>query len=798
MKQRINFNDSWKFYAGDLAPHNPTDEWGGAKARAYSFGAVSETLDDSKWRTVKLPHDFVSEGEYIQRTNENTDMQRIPEMESIDSRHFAAGSIEKGVAWYRKKFNLSQYSKTRVYICFDGVYRNSDVYLNEYFVGTHTGGYDSFYYDITDFVNMDGDNVIAVRVDSTGREGWWYEGGGIYRNVWLELTDGVRIDAYGVHIIPEVDLESRNAVVKVNTSIENKLFEDRRIRVKNAVMSPSGEKIAEAERELDIPAWSDGKAHVSMAVDGAELWSLENPALYSLVTEVYAEGTLCDREIDSFGIRKMSFDCDKGFFLNGKHIKIKGLCCHHDHAGVGIGMTREIVEYRMKQLKSMGANAFRNAHYMSSTDLLDVCDRLGILVFDETRRMSSANEDIEALRTLVKHGRNHPSVFLWGIGNEEIFSQDRPETARTTMTMKAEVKKLDSTRPITSAVVCWNGRERFDNAEKYVDVTKNLDVMGFNYCSTAWDDYHVRMPKQPVIITEASANSGTRGCYSTDESRGQYYVFDPENESKCKSGKKAVKKDNGENMWKAFDEREYLSGIFLWTGIDYRGEPTPLAYPSVYSHFGILDYCGFPKDNYYYYKSWWQTEEDILHFFPHWNHADKIGEPINVYCYSNLDEAELFVNGKSMGKKKMEKNGYITWENVVYEPGEAKVCGYRDGAEVKTAVRETTGTPSRIELEPYSGKVQKGATAIVNIRITDDNGRTVPTADNEMRFEVSGGKLVGTGNGNPADHTSEKTAVRRAFNGLAQLIIDAEENGIMTVKASADSLYCGKCEIEVG
>ncbi len=797
MKQRINFNDSWKFYLGDLAPHKPTDGWGGAKARAFDFGAVSETLDDSKWRDITLPHDYVMEGDYTKKTNEGSEMKNIPEMESIDSRHFAGGSLEGGVAWYRKHFSLVGMDKNRVYICFDGVYRNSDVYVNQYYVGTHTVGYDSFYYDITDFVNIDGDNVIAVRVDSTGREGWWYEGGGIYRNVWLELTDGVRIEQYGVHIIPEVDVNTKTADVTVKTTLNNRLFEDKHVKVTHTVLSPTDEELAGMESEIDIPSWEDAKTNVNVKISDVELWDLDNPVLYTLITKVYVNGELCEESTETFGFRTIYFDNNKGFFLNGKHVKIKGLCCHHDHAGVGIGMTKEIVEYRMSQLKGMGANAFRNAHYMTSTELLEVCDRLGILVFDETRRMSSANEDIVALRTLIKHGRNHPCIFLWGIGNEEVFSQDKPETARTTQTMKAEVRKLDDTRPITSAVVCWNGVERFDNAAKYVDVTKHLDVMGFNYCATAWDDYHERMPHQPVIITEATANSGTRGCYGTDESRGLYYVLDPENESKCKSGKKALKKDQGETMWKYFDEREYLSGIFLWTGIDYRGEPTPLAYPSVYSHFGILDYCAFPKDNYYYYKSWWQNDEDILHIFPHWNHFDKIGEGIQVHCYSNLDAVEIFVNGKSYGKQIMEKNWYLTWDNVIYEPGEIKACGYRNGKLIKTEVVETTGAPHSIELMPYKDTVEKGDTVIVNIKIIDEEGRFVPTADNELYFEITGGEFMGTGNGNPADHAPDKVPVRRTFNGLAQVIIRATKSGTIKIKAKSAGFYSGMCEVLV-
>ena len=400
--------------------------------------------------------------------------------------------------------------------------------------------------------------------------------------------------------------------------------------------------------------------------------------------------------------------------------------------------------------------------------------------------MSAAPIDIEGLRAMIKRDRNHPSIFLWGIGNEEIFAQDRPEMARATVTMKMEIRKLDPRRPVTSAVVCWNGKERFDNAAAYVPVTKNLDIMGFNYCKTAWDDYHERMPEQPVIITEASSNSSTRGCYNTDEDKGQYFILDNDNINKVKNKRKAIKKDMGEGEWKYFAERPYLSGIFIWTGIDSRGEPTPLVYPAVYSQFGVCDYCGFPKDNYWYYKSWW-TESDVLHIFPHWNHNE--GDLLTVYAYSNLDEVELLINGKSYGRKQIEKNWYISWDNVVYEKGEALARGYRNGEVVMTDTVKTTGTPHSIFAQPYKDKVRNGETAVINIRVADKDGNTVPTACNELRFEIEGdGALLGTGNGNPGDHANEKEHKRCAFNGLCQLLVKKSGDGELNIKIMSEGL----------
>ncbi len=796
MRDKTRFDTGWKFFCGDIEPQQPTDGWGGAKARAYSKGAASETFDDSEWRNVDLPHDFVSEGNYCFDDGKKSDMVDIPEMESIDSRLFAGGCLPGSVAWYRKRFQIDKDCKNkRIYIHFDGVYRNSTVYVNQYFVGTHTSGYAGFYYDITDFVNIGGENLIAVRVDATEREGWWYEGGGIYRHTWLEIADSIHIEPNGLFACATADLQNKSAVVEMSYGILNRYFEEKHVRIEAEIKDDSGQVIAKAERTVAIGEWDRGQYSETMSIEHAQLWDLENPYLYNASVRLYLDGCVCDEYSVLFGVRDIRFDADSGFYLNGSHIKIKGLCCHHDHAGVGIGVPDSVNEYRIERMKSMGANAVRISHYPATPELLDICDRVGMLVFSETRRMSSAPEDIECLRAMVKRDRNHPSIFLWGIGNEEIFSQHRPETARTTLTMKAEIKQLDSSRPVTSAVVCWDGEQRFDNAKNYVDVTKNLDIMGFNYCMQAWDDYHERMPHQPVIITEDASNSGTRGCYSTDESKGQYCVLDDENERKCESNKKAVKKDVGEKSWKAVAERDYLAGVFVWTGFDYRGEPTPLKYPAVYSQFGVFDYCGFPKDNFYYYKSWWKGG-DVLHIFPHWNPQGKDGKT-NVYCYSNFDEVEIFVNGKSYGRKTMEKNWYLTWDNVTYEPGCLVAKGYRNGVEAIEKTVKTTGKPYQISMEPYRNRIGAEDTAIITISILDENGLIVPDADNELHFEIDGGMLLGTGNGNPGDHASENIPIRRAFNGKCQLLVKENKHSHIKIAARSEGLVSADCSIFV-
>ena len=787
MSEKILFDNGWKIYIGDLAPHKNTDGWGGAKARAYSFGATAFDLNDEKWRTVTLPHDFVSEGEYTQNSAETNEMTAIPEMESIDSRHFAAGSLKSGVAWYRKRFTVPKEKEgERVYVRFDGVFRDSTIYLNEYYISRNESGYTGFVCDITDFVNYGGENVIAVRVDATGREGWWYEGGGIYRHVWLEYKNNIAAVADGVFVKATPDLSAKTAKIEITAEIENYNTETKEVAVKTDILTSDGAFIIKTEGMLTIDAYETARYTGFVEIDNITLWDLNNPYLYKARVRVYEGSTELDANTVTFGIRETRFDADQGFYLNGKSIKIKGLCLHHDHAGVGIGIPDSVNEYRIKQIMRMGANAVRISHYPASPVLLDICDRLGVLVFEEQRRMSSAPDDLENLKAMVKRDRNHPSIFLWGIGNEEIFAQDRPEMARATVTMKMAVRKLDPTRPITSAVVCWNGKERFDNAANYVNITKNLDVMGFNYCRSAWDDYHERMPRQPVIITEASSNSFTRGASKTDESRGQYFIYDEDNITKVKSGKKAVKKDIAENEWKYFAEREYLSGIFLWTGIDYRGEPTPLAYPAVYSQFGILDYCAFAKDNFYYYKSWW-TDEPVLHIFK----GENSDGTINVYCYTNMPETELFINGKSIGRKCVEKNWYLVWEHIAYETGEITARGLKDGKAITDTIKPPE-TPADILIEPYNKPICKGDAVIINIKITDKNGEIVANADNELRFNVEGGTILGTGNGNPADHANEKLPNRRAFGGLCQLIVRADGENNIRVTVSSDTINNGK------
>lgn len=796
MRERICFDFDWKFYLGDLSPRTDSEGWGAAKGKGFSFGAAGMDADDSGWRKLDLPHDFVLEGSYTRKQEKFKEGSEIPAMETIDNRHVAGGSLEGGIGWYRKRFQLPEkYAGKRIYLIFDGIYRQSSVYLNHYDIGRHASGYTSFYYDITDFVNFGGDNLLAVRVDATGREGWWYEGGGIYRHVWLEIAEPVHIAPWGIGISDETQRTDRqaDAELTVRTEVENRNTRDEAVRIETIIADANGNQVGSDSICVKADAWSGRVFEQRITLQNVHLWNLEDPYLYRVISNLYRGDKLLDSCETAYGIRDIRFDPERGCLINGSEIKIKGVCCHHDHAGVGIGVPDRVWQYRLEKLKEMGCNAYRCAHNPPSKELLDLCDRMGILVLDETRKLSSSGENLEQLRSMVKRDRNHPSVFMWSIGNEEVFAQDQPETERIVRTMKMEVRKLDPKRPLTIAFTCWNGKETFDSARPFLHVSKELDVMGFNYSPRAWEEYRVLMPQQPVLITEIGSNSGTRGCYKTDAQLGHYYVLDPDNEGR------AVKKDVAESNWQRISQTPCLSGLFIWTGFDYRGEPSPFSYPDISSHFGAMDYCGFPKDNFYYYKSWW-GEEPVLHLFPHWNWPDQAGKPMTVYCYSNLDEVELFVNGESQGRKAMQKDWYLSWENVIYQPGCLSAKGYRNGTEVLSEEVKTTEAPYRIQLIPYRNSVNADGqdTALITVKILDKNGLTVPTADNLVRFEIEGaGTLLGVGNGNPSSHESDKIPARRAFGGMCQLLVRAgKDRGKIVITAASDGIRRDVCVIE--
>ena len=798
--KKINFDNDWLYIEKDLKPQFPEDGWGGAKAGAYVTGAAAADLDTSEWTEVTLPHDFVIDGERVQKID-TAGINDIPAMQTVQSRLHAGGSIVPGICWYRKKFRLSkEYMSGRVYIVFEGIYRNADIYLNQNYVGKHVSGYTHFFYDITDFLRENEENTIAIRVDAMGREGWWYEGGGIYKHVWLHICDDILIEPYDLHIEAEVSDDLTCGNLSVTAEVVSRRIDTAKAELLSIVFDREGREVARLRKEFTLSPWDKVKVQMATTLSGADfhLWELDDTYLYKVKTYILYDNhtekeLLFSNQSDSsgddyaeyFGFRKIEFTPDKGFWLNGKRTLIKGLCTHHDHAGVGIGVPDSLLEYRLREMKKCGMNALRSAHGEPSDIVLCLCDRLGILVLSETRRMGSSRDDIEAMRAVVKQGRNHPSVILWGIGNEEVNVQMKKETAKTVISMRQEIRLLDNTRPVTYALVCWDGDTHYETAETFFSTTRELDVMGFNYSVPAWDHYHANNPDQPIIITENNAaNSSTRGCYETDEAKGHFFTLDPDNKTKCSSKGAAGRFEKGEDQCREAFKRDYLAGMFLWTGIDYHGEPTPMPWPAVNSQFGILDICAFRKDAFYYYKAWW-GKENCLHIFPHWNLAGKEGSTLNVYGYSNADEVELFVNGLSYGRKPVEKYWYLTWENVVYAPGELKAVSYKNGIECQTQIITTNGLTDHIIISEYNeNTISMDDIHIYNLMAVDKDGRFVPTANNLIKINSDG--VIGVGNGDPASHAPEQAGEVRLFNGLAQVLVKGDSGLNITMLPVTD------------
>jgi len=783
-RERISLDNGWKFKLaqGDLL--QPYETW--TKAGDFRGGPPSRGFNDADWRTVNVPHDFVVEGQFI---DEGTFTTREPQ-----THHTMHGSKPGGIGWYRRRFNVAadELGK-RFYLFFDGVYRDSRVYLNDYFVGNHASGYTSFWFDVTDFIDYGGENVLSVRANAMRPEGWFYEGGGIYRHVWLVKTDAVHVGPWGTFVTSMIDFKSQSprATVEIRTTVANRKRGKTAGRLVSRLLDPKGKAVGEAASEFSIEAGVDSEVAQTIAVDGPALWSVEEPHLYTVVSTVEVDGTTGDEVRTTTGIRSIRFDKDQGLLLNEKPVKMKGVCCHQDHAGVGSALPDRVQEFRIERLKEMGANALRCSHNPATPELLDAADRLGFLVMAENRLLSSAPNSLQDLESMIRHDRNHPSIVIWSIGNEEFFNQWLPSSVRVTHTLQDAAHRLDPSRKVTLAVCFWNPAiNKPEPMDRLPLPCSELDVMGFNYMGEYWDGYHAKYPNQPTTVSEASTPSQTRGCYETDDKRTLLGWKD------SRSNWSAA-----EDHWQRVANNPYLSGIFLWTGFDYRGEPSPHGWPAINSHFGVLDTCGFPKDSYFYYRAAWRPEP-LVHIFPHWNWPDKQGKPILVACYSNGDEVELFLNGRSLGRKAMPPLAHLEWPDVVYEPGVLEAKAYRGGKVVATARVETTGAPHAVRLAPHRMRLQADGqdASVIDVAIVDDKGRVVPVAENEVVFQVTGpGKIIGVGNGHPSSHEADKANHRRAFNGFCQVIVQSDAAaGALVLTASSAGLVSASVTVEVG
>lgn len=776
VRKKVNIDEGWKFHFGHAGDPSKDFNYSVATIFSKSGGAVNTAIDpkfdDAAWRTLDLPHDWAVELPFADS----------PDFGVMAHGYKPVGGLfpETSIGWYRKNFTVAQAdSGSRFSIQFDGIYRDANVWLNGFYLGNNKSGYVGESYDITDYIKFDKNNVLTVRVDATQYEGWFYEGAGIYRHVWLNLYNNVHFTEGGVFVY--ADIQGKNAIVQVETTIENQGLSAANCTVHTYVTDRNGKKITEAkEQPLSLSVNGKGTLKHKMTVSSPRLWSLEDPYLYRVVAVIKSSGKEVDIVKDRFGIRTLRFDAKNGFFLNDKHIKLQGVNNHHDHAGVGSALPDYLHYYRVNLLKELGVNAYRTSHNAPSPELLDACDSLGMLVMDENRLLNSSPEYMSQFERLILRDRNHPSVFMWSIGNEEGWVQKNSNGKRIALTLLAKQKELDPTRISTYAA---------DLPNVFNGINEVIPVRGFNYRHFAVADYHRDHPNQPIVGTEMGSTVTTRGIYEKDTVRA--YVPDQDITAPWWASK-------AEDWWILAAENPYWMGGFVWTGFDYRGEPTPYKWPNINSHFGIMDMCGFPKNIYYYYQSWW-TDKDVLHISPHWNPAKggtgwkgKEGEPIDVWVNTNADNVELFLNGRSLGKKEMPRNSHLKW-SVKYEPGRLEAVAYKKGRKLMAKI-ETTGEPYEIVVTPYRTTIVADGkdVAVINISVVDRQGREVPDANNLIKFSVIGdAKIIGVGNGDPSCHEPDKyknenSWQRSLFNGKCQVILQSGKK-IDKVKFEATS-----------
>ena len=720
-RQRLLLDFGWKFHLGD--------DWGLSESldkAGVNPGPAGRTFADANWRTVNLPHDWLPELPFDSHSNPDHGFKP-----------FGPGYHANSVAWYRRTFQLPEEDRDRrLMLEFDGVYRDCRVFFNGYLIGHHESGYTGFRYDITDLVNVGGPNTVAVRVDASQFEGWFYEGAGIYRHVWLSKTGPLHVAPDGTFVSSQFagNVPEGAATIHVQTLVQNSQNNRVPVTVACEILDPKGESVAHFQRALTMEAWTNNEVLQSGTVSAPALWSPETPSLYKLITTLQVQDKVVDRTETEFGIRTIAFDPDKGFLLNGKFCEIKGTCNHQDHAGVGSALPDRLQYFRVSRLKDMGDNGIRTSHNPPTPELLEACDRLGMMVMDENRLLGSDAQNLDSLAGLIRRDRNHPSVIIWSLFNEE-NEQTTPTAGRITATMQRLAHELDPTRLCTAAANVGNVFE---------GVNSVLDVRGWNYHPTDVDAYHKAHPTQPENGTEQASTVCTRGIYANDTQRGYVSSYDDNAPPWATTA---------EFWWKIFAARPWLSGGFVWTGFDYRGEPTPYSWPCINSHFGIMDTCGFAKDNFYYYQSWW-SERTVLHLLPHWNWAGKEGQDIDVRCLSNCQEVELFLNGQSLGRKSMPANSHLQW-TVKYAPGVVLAKGFKDGQVIAEQKVETTGPAAAIKLTPDRASIDADGEdlSIITVSVTDSAGRVVPVADQHVDFQLSGpGKIIGVGNGDPSCH----------------------------------------------
>ncbi len=771
----VSFNPEWRFHLGDVPD------------------GQGASLDDSQWRVLNLPHDWSIEGQFDKNNPAGV----------------GGGALPGGIGWYRKTFDLPASAKGKfLFIEFDGVYRNSEVWINGHYLGKRPYGYSSFQYNLTQYLKPS-KNVIAVKVDNSQQpNSRWYSGSGIYRNVWLTTTDQVLVDHWGTYVTtPEISTAFAKVRIKISLReiLQSSVPLNSTVNVTTIVLSPAGQEVARTtSRDVQVSSRAPTEINHELTVKNPALWSIESPNLYKAITQLQSRGRIIDRYETPFGIRYFSFDREKGFFLNGKPVKINGVCNHHDLGALGAAINTRALERQLEMLKAMGANALRTSHNPPAPELLDLADRMGFIVMDEAFDMWKKGKTKfdysldwdewhkRDLEDMVLRDRNHPSVFIWSIGNEiaEQWTND-PAAGIIAAELSAIVRNLDKTRPITSACNSVDQKNTLISAG-------TLDLVGTNYAHQRIPQLPQMFPGRTFIGTETVSALATRGSYDmpSDQIRrwperwdvplkGGNADFSCSSYDNCSAPWGSTQ----EETWKIVKKTDFFAGQFIWTGWDYLGEPTPYDWPARSSYFGIIDLAGFPKDTYYMYQSEW-TNKPVLHIYPHWNWD--AGKEIDIWAYFNSDEVELFLNGKSLGtKRKMGDDLHVSWR-VPFVPGTVKAVSRKDGKIVLTKEIRTSGRPAALVLIPDRKVIKADGEdlSFVTVKVVDSNGTVVPHADDLVKFELSGeGAFVGVDNGSQISMESFKANQRKAFHGLALAIIQSKGRaGKINLKATAAGL----------
>ena len=794
-REKINFDKGWRFILADSAQMSLA------------------MYDDSAWRMLNVPHDWAIEGDFSASAPSGN----------------SGGALPGGVGWYRKSFEVAAADKGKLfYIDFDGVYMNAKVWINGQLLGQRPYGYSSFRFDLTPHLKFGAKNVVAVRVDNSDQpNSRWYSGCGIYRHVWLVKTEKIHVAHWGTHVVAEGNK------VSVSVSIDNNTTSQQTVVVRNKIISPAGVQVASASKKLSLnPSAKSTSSLSQLKVSRPQIWSCETPYIYKVVTTIEQNGKVVDTYETPTGFRTFKFDAEKGFSLNGKSMKINGVCQHHDLGCLGAAVNEDALYRQLRILKEMGTNAVRCSHNPPAPELLAMCDTMGLIVMDESfdmwRRRKTKNDYARFfdqwaerdLTDLVLRDRNHPSILMWSIGNEvlEQWSSADADTLSaeqanlilnaghdaSTLSHGTEmsvnsllcknlceiIRRLDNTRPITAGC-------NEPDPKNHLFKSGALDIIGFNYHHQWVKDVPKNFPGKPFIFSESVSALQTRGFYmmpsdSVYKAPIEWWLpyQDPSFQCSAYDNMHASWSSTHEETWDVVKHNDFVGGQFIWTGFDYIGEPTPYGFPARSSYFGIVDLAGFPKDSYYMYQSEW-TDKQVLHLFPHWNWLD--GQHIDLWCYyNNADEVELFINGRSQGvKAKKDDHEYHLMWRVKFEPGEVKAVARKNGKVVAEKTIRTSGAPAQLRMT--SDRIRFGNNpngdnlAFITVEVIDKDGNLCPRADDQVFFEVEGGRIVGVDNGNPISMERFKDTKRKAFNGKC-LVVVATDGGDVTVRAKGYQL----------